>query len=244
MRHNIKLLALTLLFPLLTACGNAAAGNQATCAAESCSEAELNAPVAGSVEDSSLPAELTREDSALSAAAAYKFPAFTTAWGLRRAAYDKAVAAHAKNKSRIKNGRYAVVIDMAQHSSIRRLFLFDLSNGNVKRQLVSHGEGSDKNNDGYATEFSNEDSSHMSSLGAYITDSTYIGKNGYSLRLRGQDSTNSNAYARAVVMHPADYVRESAGKAGRSWGCPAMDPAVSRGVIDKMKGGAFLFITR
>jgi hypothetical protein len=242
MKHKNTLLAITLSLSLLVACGSPAEMNQATCASSGCSEAELNAPVAGSVEDDSLPEGLASAE--LSAAVTYKFPAFNAAWGLKRSAYDKAVSAYSKYKSKIKNGRYVVAIDMSQHSGTRRFFLFDLSTGNVKRQLVSHGEGSDPNNDGYATQFSNLDSSHMTSLGAYVTDATYQGKNGYSLRLRGQESTNSNAYARAVVVHPADYVSEAKGRAGRSWGCPALDPSVARGIIDKIKGGALLLITK
>jgi hypothetical protein len=243
MRHKITLLALTLsLSTGLYACGNAADATQSACAASGCSEAELNAPVAGSVEDFSLPEEM--ESAELTAAAGYSFPAFNAAWGLKRAAYDKAVSSYAKYKSKIKNRRYVVVVDMSQHSGTRRFFLFDLASGNVKRHLVAHGEGSDPNNDGYATQFSNLDSSHMTSLGAYITDATYTGGNGYSMRLRGQESTNSNAYSRYVVVHPADYVNESKGRAGRSWGCPALDPGVSRGVIDKIKNGALLLITK
>lgn len=243
MRHKITLLALTLsLSTFLVACGSPAEVSQAACSAQGCSEAELNASVDPLSEDLSLPEEM--ESAELSVAAAYQFPAFNAAWGLKRAAYDKAVSAYSKYKSKIKNGRYVVVYDISLHSGTRRFFLFDLSNGSIKRHLVAHGEGSDPNNDGYATQFSNSDGSHMSSLGAYITDATYQGKNGYSLRLRGQESTNSNAYARAVVVHPAGYVNESAGRAGRSWGCPALDPSVARGVIDKIKGGALLLITK
>ena len=43
----------------------------------------------------------------------------------------------------------------------------------------------------------------------YATQDTYVGKNGYSLRLRGLDSGfNDHALERAIVMHGAPYVSE------------------------------------
>ena len=32
----------------------------------------------------------------------------------------------------------------------------------------------------------------------------------------------------------------NSGRAGRSWGCPALDPKVSKGVIDKIRNGGLL----
>ncbi len=32
------------------------------------------------------------------------------------------------------------------------------------------------------------------------------------------------------------------GRAGRSWGCPALDPDHARGVIDALAGGGALFL--
>jgi hypothetical protein len=95
-----------------------------------------------------------------------------------------------------------------------------------------------------ATFFSNTMGSKMSSLGVYHTQATYNGKYGYSLRLLGQESTNSNAFERAIVMHPAIYVSDSEGRAGRSWGCPALDPKISVAVISKIKEGSLLLIGR
>ena len=67
---------------------------------------------------------------------------------------------------------------------------------------------------------------------------------GLSLRLEGLSPTNSNAAERAIVMHPADYVSDSAPKAGRSWGCPALDPNVSSSMISRVKNGSVLLIDR
>ena len=62
------------------------------------------------------------------------------------------------------------------------------------------------------------------------------------MRLDGLSSTNSNARKRAIVVHPATYVSDSASRAGRSWGCPALDPKVSKSVIDRIKGGSLMLI--
>ena len=97
-----------------------------------------------------------------------------------------------------------------------------------------------------ATAFSNEPESHQSSLGLFRTDDTYIGRNGYSLRLHGLDEGfNDKAYERAIVMHGAPYVSEDAikqqGRLGRSWGCPALRAGVAREVIDTVKGNGLVF---
>ena len=84
----------------------------------------------------------------------------------------------------------------------------------------------------------------MSSLGFYRTLQTYNGKHGLSLRLEGLSPTNSNAAEPAIVMHPADYVSDSAPKAGRSWGCPALDPNESSSMISRVKNGSVLLIDR
>ena len=50
---------------------------------------------------------------------------------------------------------------------------------------------------------------------------------------------------RAIVMHGADYVNARTAKAnghlGRSRGCPALRPEVTREVINAVKNGGLLF---
>jgi len=97
-----------------------------------------------------------------------------------------------------------------------------------------------------ATSFSNEPESHQSSLGLFRTEDSYVGRNGYSLRLHGLDhGFNDKAYERAIVMHGAPYVSEGAiklqGRLGRSWGCPALRAGVAREVIDTVKGSGLVF---
>jgi L,D-transpeptidase-like protein len=47
------------------------------------------------------------------------------------------------------------------------------------------------------------------------------------------------------VMHGAWYVSadhaRQFGMLGRSWGCPALSAAIAKPVIDKIKGGSFVF---
>jgi hypothetical protein len=136
------------------------------------------------------------------------------------------------------------VIDYSRPSTAERLWVFDLSTrALLYHELVAHGQGS---GDNFATKFSNTDESHQSSVGLFVTEDTYVGKNGYSLRLRGLDEGfNDHAYDRAIVMHGAPYVSpefaKQQGRLGRSWGCPALRPAVARQVIDRVKQGGAVF---
>lgn len=136
------------------------------------------------------------------------------------------------------------VIDFSLPSSQQRLWVFDLKSKKLLvRELVAHGMDSGEL---HATRFSNRIGSSQSSLGLFRTQETYIGRNGYSLRLDGLErGFNDNARSRAVVIHAADYVDPSwvrrQGRIGRSQGCPAVRPAALHRVVDNLKGGQFLF---
>jgi hypothetical protein len=136
------------------------------------------------------------------------------------------------------------IIDYSKPSVEPRLWVLDLkSRRMLYEELVSHGQGSGGN---LATRFSNEPESHQTSLGLFVTDSTYVGRNGYSLRLDGLDKGfNDRARERAIVMHGAPYVNSgitrSLGRLGRSHGCPAVRDAIARELIDRVKGGGLVF---
>ncbi len=136
------------------------------------------------------------------------------------------------------------VIDYSRPSTDKRLWVFDVAHDQLLfRELVAHGQGS---GDNYATHFSNQDNSHQTSLGLFLTAETYIGNNGYSLKLDGVErGFNDNARSRAIVMHGAWYVTPemvaSKGRIGRSHGCPALNQGIARRVIDTMKGRQLLF---
>jgi len=144
------------------------------------------------------------------------------------------------HERRITNKRFMGIIDYRQHSSNERFYIIDLESGRVEKYLVAHGQQSDRNNDGYATDFSNTIDSKMSSLGYFLTAETYFGAHGYSLRLDGQSATNSNARERNIVIHPADYVAPG-NKIGRSFGCPALEPRYNQMIIDQIREGALIF---
>ena len=139
------------------------------------------------------------------------------------------------------------VIDYSRPSTERRMWVFDMADAAAPKLLyneyVAHGQGSGGN---VPDRFSNQDGTHATSLGAFVTAETYYGSNGYSLRMDGQDrGFNDNARNRAIVIHGAAYVNPanfaSLGRSGRSWGCPALRQAVARDMIDVLKGGQLLF---
>jgi hypothetical protein len=151
-----------------------------------------------------------------------------------------AVAYFDEHQSIIPNKRFVGIIDYKQHNSKERFYIVDMESGRVDKYLVAHGKNSDQNFDGYATKFSNVNDSLMSSLGFYLTAETYSGAHGYSLRLDGLSTTNSNARARAIVIHAADYVTPGR-KIGRSFGCPALETRYHQQIIDQIRDGSLLY---
>ena len=90
----------------------------------------------------------------------------------------------------------------------------------------------------------------MSSVGAFVSVKKYYSKagmpekypggrpyNGLSMRIKGLDSTNSNDYSRAIVIHGAWY-REK-GSTGRSWGCLATSAETNKQIVDFLGTGTF-----
>lgn len=145
----------------------------------------------------------------------------------------------------IKRKNVITIIDFSKPSAEERLLVIDLGNKKVLYKcLVAHGKNSGEN---YAKSFSNQNESLMSSLGFYLTGETYTGENGYSLRLNGlEKGINDHARAREIVIHGASYVSkefiDKYGRLGRSWGCPALPPEVTKEIIDLISGGSCLFI--
>jgi hypothetical protein len=144
----------------------------------------------------------------------------------------------------VKQDSLISIIDYSLPSSAERLFIIDLKNKKIHcRSLVAHGRNSGEE---LSTRFSNSPQSHKSSLGFYITGSTYLGAHGYSLLLNGIDTGyNDRARSRAIVMHGAGYVSgdyiAQYGRLGRSLGCPALPHKSNTGIIDLIKEGTVLF---
>lgn len=144
-----------------------------------------------------------------------------------------------------KNESVLSICDFSLSANVKRLWIIDLQSHKVLfHTLVAHGQGTGEE---FAVNFSNRDNSHQSSMGFYVTQETYSGDNGYSLKLNGMDrGFNDRAYDRAIVMHGAEYVCESYVRGnqrlGRSWGCPAVPVAQARPIINTIKDGTCLYI--
>jgi hypothetical protein len=162
----------------------------------------------------------------------------------------RALAAYteARTEGQIRNP-VLTVIDYALPSSERRLWVVEPGSKQVLfREFVAHGRGStDPARPERAVRFGNGVGSLRTSLGAFLTGETYEGKHGYSLRLRGiEPGRNDRAFERAIVIHPAEYMSRAfrlrtGGWVGRSYGCPALDPAVSERIIDRIRSGSLLY---
>lgn len=153
-------------------------------------------------------------------------------------------ASCAMRSGKVNSPRTLTVIDYSRPSSEKRMWVYDLKTHNLLyEEWVAHGQGSGGN---VPNAFSNEPETHRTSLGLFATDDTYVGKNGYSLRLDGLDAgINDRARERAIVIHGAPYVSETYvkanGRLGRSWGCPAIRPELAREMIDRIKGNGLVF---
>lgn len=138
-----------------------------------------------------------------------------------------------------------VLIDFTKPSTEKRFYVIDLERKQLLFETyVAHGRNSGEN---YAVSFSNSPGSYKSSLGFFRTETTYYGKNGYSLVLEGlEKGKNDKARERNIIIHGASYADPSfivrQGRLGRSLGCPALPPSVSRQIIDTIKNGTLLYI--
>jgi hypothetical protein len=136
------------------------------------------------------------------------------------------------------------IIDYSLPSRKPRLWVFDMKGSRLLfEEHVAHGKNSGAD---IPHAFSNREGSLQTSLGLFLTDSTYHGGNGYSLKLHGlSKGLNDAAMQRAIVMHGAKYVNPAAaermGRLGRSWGCPAVRSAVAVPMIDTLKNGQFIY---
>jgi hypothetical protein len=146
---------------------------------------------------------------------------------------------------------YFYFVDYGLPATAKRGYVFDMSSLTVVEGpfTVAHGRGSSKSKYGTPTRFSNAVGSAATSLGLFLAQSTYgfsghAGGHRYTsigLRLLGMSGNyNSNALRRGVVAHGAPYV--TADKAGRSQGCPAMEPDRARRLLPKLADGGVVFL--
>jgi hypothetical protein len=167
--------------------------------------------------------------------------------GLSQQAFEHAKKGFNKlmQQGRLLNDSIISIVDFSLPSNQKRLFVLDMKNYKVLyNTYVAHGQNTGVE---WATSFSNQNESHKSSPGFYLTMGTYEGKNGYSLKLDGLEyGINDKAYERGIVMHGAAYVSQQLANArgwiGRSHGCPAVPAELNRPIINSIKNGSCLFI--
>ncbi|MBF2708605.1 murein L,D-transpeptidase catalytic domain-containing protein [Flavobacterium soyangense] len=128
-----------------------------------------------------------------------------------------------------KNPKYntelAFFIDMRVMSGKNRFIVYNLKNDSIVDQgLVAHGIGSETDNKP-ELKFSNNNSSFCTALGKYSIGSNYMGQYGKSYKLYGLEPTNSNAFARSIVLHKYHQVpyEEQNRPICHSMGCPMLN---------------------
>lgn len=167
--------------------------------------------------------------------------------GLSRDAFDMAMTGFTKlmEKGRLSKDSVITIIDYSKPSSEKRLYVVDLRSCSILYHThVTHGRQSGLD---YPRYFSNRDESNKSSLGFYLTLDTYLGTNGYSLKLMGlEKGINDMAYTRKIVFHGSQYAEEkymrATGHLGRSLGCPAVPMREHREIIETIKNGNCVFV--
>ena len=167
-----------------------------------------------------------------------------------RMAFQAYFAYKAKNPEQVKKP-YLYYVDYGLDSRTPRGYVFDMEALKVIDGpfTVAHGRGSDPRSAGKPTRFANRQGSNSTSLGLYLAQETYAfrGKSGgrayrsVGLRLKGLSGRfNSAARARGVVAHGAPYV--TASRAGRSEGCPAVEPGRAERLLPRLANGGLVFL--
>lgn len=167
-----------------------------------------------------------------------------------RVAFEAYYAYRAVHPDRVRKP-YLYFVDLGLDNGTPRGYVFDMDRLELIEGPfpVAHGSGSAPIRDAVPTVFSNRPGSHASSLGLYLTEETYsfrgrAGGRSYTsvgLRLRGESGPfNDAARRRGIVAHGAPYV--SAAGAGRSEGCPAMEPERAQRLLPLIASGAVVFV--
>ena len=139
------------------------------------------------------------------------------------------------------------LVDMSIHSGRKRFFVYDLErNMVIMSGLVSHGSCNETFLD--QAKFSNMPGGNCTSQGKYKVGEKYRGQYGRSYKLYGLESTNSNAYKRAIVLHSYSCIPDEEiypRVACNSSGCAGVSPAFFdklSSIIDRSKKPIVLWI--
>lgn len=142
---------------------------------------------------------------------------------------------------------YCFLVDMSLPSGRNRFFIYNLKKDSVVAAgLVAHGSC----NTMFLRKarFANTPDCGCSSLGRYKVGHKYKGRFGRAYKLHGLDSTNSNAFRRAVVLHAYDCIPDREIyplPACNSLGCPMVSYAFldkTAAVIDRARKPVLLWI--
>ena len=134
---------------------------------------------------------------------------------------------------------YWVIIDLSRPLYERRLWLYDPESKKVLMNVhTSHAW-----NSGFlrATRFSNTSGSSTSCYGSFRTGEAYVSSFQFEeskagLRIHGLDEgVNDAAYGRNIVFHPHYWPW--------SEGCYMTRPAVNEVLVNKIKGGSFVYVS-
>lgn len=167
-----------------------------------------------------------------------------------RSAFEAYFQYRTSNPDRVRKP-YLYFVDLGLDNRTPRGWVFDMDALEVVEGpfTVAHGSGSSRTRDGVPTTFSNRPGSNASSLGLYLAQETYafrgkVAGRAYTsvgLRMAGESGRfNDTARARGIVAHGAPYV--TAGSAGRSQGCPAMEMARADRLLPLIADGGVVFL--
>lgn len=145
---------------------------------------------------------------------------------------------------KVGNKDILTIVNFNAPSYAKRMWVLNLKDDKILMAMhVAQGK-----NTGliHAKYFSNVPGSLKSSPGVYTTGVEYYGEHGKSMRVHGLESgINNNAYNRAIVIHPAWYVKpafiKEHGYTGRSWGCFAVNPARADQFMHNIDHNSVLF---
>lgn len=152
-----------------------------------------------------------------------------------------------KNKNTIRNQDCIIIADYTKTKLQKRLHVFKLKDEKIYSFYTAHGKGSNKRKDALrATKFSNTPNSLQTSLGFYLTDTSYTsskdtfgpGPNN-GIKLDGLSCTNNNARRRYIVLHTAKYVTEdikNEDSIGYSEGCITFPPTQQKIMLTCTEG--------
>ncbi|MCS3529615.1 murein L,D-transpeptidase catalytic domain family protein [Chryseobacterium sp. JUb7] len=134
-------------------------------------------------------------------------------------------------KAKNLNTDFCILIDMSLHSGVKRFMVWDFKTASIsKKYLVGHGCGNNPwSMDGSKDNpsFSNEDGSHLSSLGKYKLQGRGHSDWGINIKylMHGLEETNNNALKRFIVFHSWNMMSDDdvfPKGSPEGWGCPTI----------------------